>query len=250
MLEPVGIPIPDHSALAINDSFVSEFLVAIAPKAYDRLAIIDVGRKLQKIVIDATRMGLTTCWIGPGADHASIVRHLGGRLDPEKDHIVCVCAVGYPSRYIPLFLRIFNNATRRRLPLADLFFADPDLQKPLDLSAEPYCRFGRAYETCQWAPSSYNGQMTRCVVVTDEEGTGTGQATARLPIDFYAVTASRYDAAVAVGIWCANWEMGCKALGISGRLAVLRPEARGVEDAAALPALPQYDISGVLDRKS
>lgn len=46
-----------------------EFLVAIAPHDYDRLAVIDVGRSLEKVVLDVTRMGLATCWIGPGADH-------------------------------------------------------------------------------------------------------------------------------------------------------------------------------------
>ncbi|MBW2726401.1 MAG: hypothetical protein JRE71_18635 [Deltaproteobacteria bacterium] len=43
-----------------------EFLVAIAPKAYHRLAVVDIGRSLQKVVFRATRMGLATCWIGPG----------------------------------------------------------------------------------------------------------------------------------------------------------------------------------------
>ena len=34
-----------------------EFLVAIAPRSYDRLALIDVGRNLQKVLLHATRMG-------------------------------------------------------------------------------------------------------------------------------------------------------------------------------------------------
>jgi hypothetical protein len=92
----------------------TEFLVAIAPQEYDRLGVIDVGRSLQKIVMDATRMGLGTCWIGPGADHESIMRHLGQRFDPEKDHIICVCAVGYKSKYIPLFRRSATQATFER----------------------------------------------------------------------------------------------------------------------------------------
>ena len=54
----------------------SEFIVAIAPKEYNRLAILDVGRSLQKVVIDATRMGLSTCWIGPGADHKLSLIHI------------------------------------------------------------------------------------------------------------------------------------------------------------------------------
>ena len=225
----------------------SEFLVAIAPKEYDRLAVIDVGCSLQKIVMDATRMGLGTCWIGPGADHASIMQHLGDRFNPEKDHIICVCAVGYKSRYIPLFLRAFNAQFYRRLPLSVLFFADPDFKVPLALEADPFKRFGRTYEICQWAPSSYNGQTTRCVGVMEHKGEGKVDDMRLGRFDFYAATASRYYAAVAVGIWCANWEMGCEALGIPGHFTVLSAGKRGDDDEIAHSLLPRYDVSWVLD---
>jgi len=121
----------------------SEFLVAIVPNEYNRLAVIDVGRSLQKIVMDATRMGLGTCWIGPGADHVSIKQHLGDHFNPEEDHIICVCAVGYKSAYIPLFLRIFNSQMSRRLPLSSLFFTGSDFKEPLNVDAYPFNRFGR-----------------------------------------------------------------------------------------------------------
>lgn len=83
-----------------------EFLVAIAPRSYDRLALIDVGRNLQKVVLHATRMGVATCWIGPGADQSSVIKHLGDRFDPDRDHVVCICAVGYRSRFQPLSIRV------------------------------------------------------------------------------------------------------------------------------------------------
>ena len=229
----------------------TEFLVAIAPSAYDRLAVIDVGRSLQKIVIAATRMGLGTCWIGPGADQSSIIRHLGERFNPQDDHIICVCAVGYKSEYIPMFLRIFNLQFRRRLPLASLFFADSHFKEPLDVEAYPFNRFGRTYEVCQWSPSSYNGQTTRCAAVMRRNGVGKGECDEGEPhlarFDFYATTESRYYAPVALGIWCADWEMGCEALGFRGHFAVLPAEARGVLDAAARSQLPRYDVSWVLD---
>jgi len=215
----------------------SEFLVAIAPLEYDRLAVMDVGRSLQKIVMDATRMGLGTCWIGPGADHKSIMQHLGDRFDPKKDHIICVCAVGYRSNFIPMFIRIFNAQFHRRLPLSTLFFADPQMEEPLNVDASPLNKFERNFEICQWAPSSYNGQTTRCVAVTDKNGLER--------FDFHAVTASRYYAAVATGIWCANWEMGCEALGIRGHFAVLSGEERGVQEKK--DQLPKYDISWMVD---
>ena len=192
----------------------TEFLVAIAPAAYNRLSVIDVGRSLQKVVMDATRMGLGTCWIGPGADHASIKQQLGKRFNPEKDHIICVLGVGYKSNYIPLFIRIFNRQmSTNRLPLSELFFADSTFTTPLDVDATPFNSFGRNYEICQWSPSSYNGQTTRCAAVTDEKG-------ALKSFDFYAATASQYYAPVALGIWAANWEMGCAALGLQGHFTV------------------------------
>ena len=213
----------------------TEFLVAIAPKEYVRLSVIDVGRSLQKVVMDAIRMGLGTCWIGPGADHASIMQNLGERFDSEKDHIVCVCAVGYKSNYIPLFIRIFNSRlSNSRLPQSELFFADADFNQPLDVDAPPFNHYGRNYEICQWAPSSYNGQTTRCAAVTDEKG-------AIKSFDFYAATASQYYAPVALGIWAANWEMGCDALGIQGHFAVRPTEKEAT--------LPRYDLSWVAEEK-
>jgi Putative TM nitroreductase len=222
----------------------SEFLVAIAPLEYDRLAVMDVGRSLQKIVMDATRMGLGTCWIGPGADHKSIVQHLGDRFDPKKDHIICVCAVGYKSWFIPMFIRAFNaQVSSRRLPLSALFFADPQMKEPLDLDAYPFNRLGRTYEICQWAPSSYNGQTTRCVAVTEKNGK---DGDARLTrFDFYSNTASRYYAPVAAGIWCANWEIGCESLGINGHFALLSTDDRCVQEKQ--DQLPRYDVSWILD---
>jgi len=189
--------------------------------------------------MDATRMGLSTCWIGPGADHTSIMRNFGDRFDAEKDHIICVCAVGYKSSYIPIFLRIFNAQFKRRLPLSELFFADAGFEQSLNLDASPFNRFGRTYEICQWAPSSYNGQTTRCVANTDENGD-------LKSIDFYAATASRYYAPVAVGIWFTNWELGCEALGIQGYFAKLSARDRGIQDKDTALQLPRYDVSWIL----
>lgn len=32
----------------------------------------------------ATRMGVATCWIGPGADHKSVVAKMGNRFDEAR----------------------------------------------------------------------------------------------------------------------------------------------------------------------
>jgi hypothetical protein len=219
----------------------TEFLVAIAPKEYNRLDILDVGHNLQKIVIDATRLGLGTCWIGPGVDHSSVIAQLGNRYDPDKDHIICVCAVGYPSKYIPVFVRIFNHQFLNRLPLNTLFFSDERFEKPLNVETSPFNRFDRNYEVCQWAPSSYNGQTTRCVALTDKGGSLFKR------MDFYATTKSRYYAPIAVGIWCANWELGCEELGITGHFKVLPEMAKNGEKTIAAGFPIRYDISWLPD---
>lgn len=215
-----------------------EFLVAIAPREYDRLATIDVGRSLQKVVLRATRMGVATCWIGPGADQKSVALQLGDRFNPEEDHIICVCALGYASKFLPLFVRFMQFGQHRRLPLSSLFFAGPQFQTPLELKSSPFKEFGRCYEVCQWSPSSYNGQTTRCAAVM--EGANGERVLARF--DFGASTHSRYYAAVALGIWCANWETGCEALGIPGHFTVLTPDQRGDGEPQELP---RYDVSWV-----
>ena len=214
-----------------------EFLVAIAPSQYDRLSIIDVGRSLQRTVLHATRMGLATCWIGPGADQKSIVEQLGDGFDPKEEHVICVCAVGYESMFKPLFIRLMQRFQRKRLPLSELFFAGLSFELPLKTDSPPFNEYGRCYEACQWSPSSYNSQTTRCAAVTSRVG---GQDSLRF--DFCASTKSRYYAAVALGIWCANWEFGCDALNMQGHFTVLSPEDHGYKEHSDLP---HYDVSWV-----
>ncbi|GAA4509327.1 hypothetical protein GCM10023191_070400 [Actinoallomurus oryzae] len=232
-LEYVAAPLTAWPAVGVH-----EFIVAIAPRDYDRLAIIDVGRSLHKVVLHATRMGVATCWIGPGADQTGIVTHLDGRFDPCEDHVVCVCALGYRSHFKPLTVRAIERMQHRRLPMTSLFFADSRLRRPLAVDAPPFSPFERCYEACRWSPSTLNSQTTRCAAVTDEAGRTVTR------FDFYAATASRYYAPVALGIWCATWETGCDALGIKGHFQVLSPDDRGAHDA---PALPRYDVSWIAD---
>lgn len=218
----------------------TEFIIAIAPKDYDRVAIIDIGRSLQKIVMDATRMGLGTCWIGPGADHNSIIQSLENQFDCDKDQIICICAVGYKSKYIPLFLRIFTAQVNKRLPFEELFFSDTKLLEPADLDSPNLKRFGRNYEICQWAPSSFNGQTTRLSTRTQKAGKV-------ISFDFYTTTTSRYYAPIAVGIWCSNWELGSEAQNINGHFEILTEEERNVDREKSNLRFSKYDVSWVID---
>ena len=179
-------------------------------------------------MIEATRAGISTCWIGPGADQSSVVAALGGRFDPEQEHVICVCAVGYRSRFVPLLIRAMNAKMHSRLALEQLYFSDDDLTDPVDVASPPYSELGRSYEVCQWSPSSYNGQTTRAVLRA-------GDVVER--VDFESSTSSRYYAPVALGIWLANWETGCQALGVHGHTTVL-PEHHSPP--GANPDQPRY----------
>ncbi len=218
----------------------TEFLVAIAPKEYNRLTVMDIGRTLQNIVIDATRMGIATCWIGPGADHKSITSKLGERFNPNKENIICTCAIGYKSLYIPLFIKIFSKQMRTRLPIKSLFFDSYKMNQSIDINEEQYKSFGRTFEACQWAPSSYNGQTTRAILVSNNNKINR--------IDFLASTSSRYYAAVASGIWCSNWEMGCNELQIDGVFTKLNDTEIDLTDSQKTEGIPAYDMSWVLKK--
>jgi hypothetical protein len=150
-----------------------------------------------------------------------------------------------------MFVRIFNAQFHHRLPLSSLFFADSHFNEPLNVEAYPFNRFGRTYEVCQWSPSSYNGQTTRCVAVMESTHAKNEEISKKKPrlarFNFYAATESRYYAPVAVGIWCANWEMGCEALGIRGHFAVLSAEERDAQDEKTRFQPPIYNVSWILD---
>jgi putative nitroreductase len=209
----------------------TEFLVAITEKEYHEQAVIDVGRSLQNVVIEATRLGLATCWIGPGADPSSIASHLGARFDASKDHVICVCAIGYASRYKPATLRMMQRSQRQRKDLPELFFQDVAFSEPIDATASAIAPFRRCMEICQWSPSSYNGQTTRAVMVVENDRL--------VRVDFCAANKSRYYAMVALGIWIANWEKGCRALGVTGHMSIVPAEDEG------RATLPRYLTSWV-----
>lgn len=209
----------------------SEFLVAIAPKVYNYNAIINVGRSLQKIVMHATRMGLATCWIGPGADQSSIIEQMGQRFDKEVDHIVCVCAIGYASKHMPFSIRLMRRLQHRRLPISELFFKDKQLKQPIHINEDEFRVYGRCFEICQWAPSSFNGQTTRAVVVKTKSG-GT-------QVDFYCNKKSRFYGPLALGIWCGNWELGCEALNKDGEVVFMPFDSEDNESQSVI----QYGVS-------
>lgn len=219
-----------------------EFLVAITPKEYNRTAIIDVGGSLQKVVQKATRMNLATCWIGPGASHDSIKTELGdSKFNEDQDHIICVCAIGYKSHYIPTMINfMFQTMTNSRIPIHDLFSTEEDI----DLEQAPFDTFAKVFEVCRWSPSSFNSQTTRCRVVL-------GDVSRIERFDFFCSTNSRFSrfyAPVALGIWLANFETGCQAIRVKGSFRPLQDGDRAVGSGGREDVSRRCDVSWVVQQ--
>lgn len=214
----------------------SEFLVAIGPADYNRTSVIDIGHSLEAVVLHATKLGLGTCWIGPGADQNSVANALSekGTFDQEKEHIMCVCAIGYKSKYVPLSIRlIVEFMTYARKPRKELFFADYEFKTSLDTKKYPFSKFEKCYEAARWSPSSYNAQPTRCVGVRLDGN--------KVRFDFFSSIKSRYYAPIATGIWLRHWEAACEDLGIKGKFIILAEKERFIKD----NLLPIYEMSWI-----
>lgn len=213
-----------------------EFLVAIGPAEYNRTSIIDIGHSLEAVVLHATKLGLGTCWIGPGADQDSIISALNktGSFDEKKDHVICVCAIGYKSMYAPLFIRlIVDFMSYARKPCDELFFADHEFKTSLDTKKYPFSKFEKCYEAARWSPSSFNAQPTRCVGVQLDRD--------RARFDFFSSIKSRYYAPIATGIWLRHWEAACEDIGIKGSFVILADKELYIKD--DLP--PIYEMSWI-----
>lgn len=205
-LELIRSAMPVWSAVGCRD-----FLVAVGPARYDRTAIIELAQTLQTIVTGLTRLGFGTCWIGPGRNPQAAAAALGDRFDPNRDHVVCVCAVGHPSRRVPLFMRVQGLVYHRRHPATELFFEDGNFTRPIDSTRPPLDRLQPALEACRWAPSSLNAQPTRAIVHLDRNRNSVER------VDFWTTdTRSRFYAPIALGIWLANWQTATEALGLPG----------------------------------
>eukprot|EP00434_Breviolum_minutum_P018434 symbB.v1.2.016265.t1/scaffold1234.1/size130244/7 len=109
-------------------------------------------------------MGVATCWIGPGADHKSVVAKMGNRFDEAKDHIICVCAIGYPSWYIPTTIALIVQRIQRwRYPVQSLFYADAKFKNPLPVEEGPNLSFGKTRPTVKVSEELVN--LRRLLIV-------------------------------------------------------------------------------------
>ena len=115
----------------------------------------DYGYLVEQAILQATGLGLGTCWLGGTFTRGSFAQRLG---DLERGEIMpAVVSLGYPAGDGSARIRE-REAGSRRLPASSLFLAER-LGEPLELAAgDPWTT---ALEAVRMAPSASNKQPWR-----------------------------------------------------------------------------------------
>ncbi len=116
----------------------------------------DYGYLLEEVVLEATGLGLGTCWLGGTFTRSTFTSRFGGVGRDET--IPAVVSTGYPGDDGSGRIREREEGTRR-FPPDELFFAG-ELGVPLGAGADGY---GEALEAVRMAPSATNKQPWRIV---------------------------------------------------------------------------------------
>ena len=140
-------------------------LIGLLPEDTDE-ARLDLGFVLEQVVVEATRLGLATCWM-TGSYHPGLAAR---EIELQEGEIVAAAvSLGYPrsdqrARLHDGLIRRIVRATRKR-PLEEICFEGrwghgwkPEEADPLLVELLEYARL---------APSAHNGQPWRFLVNRD-----------------------------------------------------------------------------------
>jgi nitroreductase len=184
-------------------------LAAIAPA--EPVALVDLAYALHGLVLQLTRIGLGTVWLGAAFNRADVLESL---ILDEGELIAALIPVGYPTNK-RLMERLMRGAIRsdNRKPMdATYFFAGFDT--PLGDAGGP---LRSALELARRAPSAKNKQSWRVVVSRDLSR-----------LDIYAAFSLRHQVGIGrkmyacppeyidLGTYLASLEIGLVADGIEG----------------------------------
>lgn len=178
---------------------------AVAPGP---VSIFDFGYCGERFVLEATKLGLGTCWLG-GTFRASVFAERLGLRGGEV--VPCVTPVGVPAdrrTLVERAFRAFSGADRRK-PWSALFF-DAALRP---LSAQDAGGFAEALEAVRLGPSASNGQPWRVIRSADGRAFHFGLVRSAL-VDRAVSPVSLQE--VDLGIALCHFEAACRQLGLPG----------------------------------
>jgi nitroreductase len=119
----------------------------------------DYGYQMERIILEATRIGLGTCWLGGTFTKSSFPRKIAARPD---ELVPAVTAIGNPAsrrRWIEIIRRP-DPTIERRLPFDTLFF-EGDFDHPM--AFEDAGEYSLVLEMVRRAPSASNKQPWRVI---------------------------------------------------------------------------------------
>jgi nitroreductase len=188
-------------------------------------ATVDIGYCFERVVVEATKLGLGTCWIGgtfSRSAFAARAKVTDGWLIP------CVSPVGHDSGSRSLIERSFRlfAGSHGRKPWAELFFLDA---AGAPLTPEVAGAFADALECVRIGPSAANVQPWR-VLAEPKTGSFHFGLSRRHVYDRSISTVSLQE--VDLGIALCHFELACREKSIAGHW---RRDA-----APALPAGVEY----------
>ena len=164
------------------------------------------GYAMEKIILQATRMGLGTCWLGGTFNRKGFL----DALNPVEDEVMpAITPIGYTKdrRTFGKAVRYFAGS-RKRKPWSEMFF-NPDFSP---LKTEEAGMYAEALEMVRLGPSASNGQPWR--VVVDECA------------HFYVNSRNGYESMnrLDMGIAFCHFELSLNEAGITGEWSISDPE--------------------------
>jgi nitroreductase len=121
------------------------------------LAMEDYGYCKEKLILQATKLGLGTCWVGGTFQLSKFAQAISLQ---EGELLPTVSPVGYPAQQKSFTERImrWSAGADNRKPWSDIFFAG-NFSQPLTLSQAG--KYSDALENLRLAPSATNKQPWR-----------------------------------------------------------------------------------------
>jgi len=181
----------------------------------------DAGFRFEQMVLEATRKGLGTCWVGLMFKESSLRSTLD--LDPSW-RIMVLTPIGRPAAsFASRALRTLAGSKARK-PLDQIvFWQRHNAQLPANLLADE--RLVRVLEAARWAPSWMNRQPWRFILTDKEILVYKMKQQNREGKDYHFLDC---------GIAMAHLHLAANALGMGGRWNLERFEIPGAAEAESI----------------
>lgn len=149
--------------LGTYGTITGERLYILGATVEGKRALVDFGYCLEEIILQATALGLGTCWLGGLFKRSAFAAH----MDLKEDEVLpAITPVGYAAEEISAAERLarFSLGAKKRKDWAELFFQADGLS-PLELQDND--SYQAALEAVRRGPSASNRQPWR---ITGEDG--------------------------------------------------------------------------------